>query len=83
MTNISKLVFERQMSMFGHVARFPSEDHARRILSCSNPQTWNRGRVGPPAMWLRQMEGYCRGVETDRVRAWALAQENAKAYRRV
>ena len=61
MKNISQLIFERQMSMFGHVARFPPNDPAHRILSCGNPLGWKRGRGRPPKTWLKQMEGYCRG----------------------
>ena len=75
MTNISKLVIERQMSMFGHVARLTPEDLDHRILSCGNPQMWSRRRERPLATWLIQKEGYCRGVGTDQVRAW----EDAKA----
>ena len=37
MTKISKLVFERQMSMYSHMARLPLEDPAHKIVSCSNP----------------------------------------------
>ena len=75
----SKLVFGRQISTFGHVARLP----AHMILSCGNPQGWSRGRGRPPATWLKQMEGYCRGVGTDRARAWTLAKEDVNAYRRM
>ena len=82
MKNISQLIFERQMSMFGHVARFPPNDPAHRILSCGNPLGWKRGRGRPPKTWLKQMEGYCRGVGADLERAWALAKGDALAYRR-
>ena len=36
MTNIFKLVLERQKSMFGHVARFPRRDPAHQILYSEN-----------------------------------------------
>ena len=82
MKNISQLIFERQMSMFGHVARFPPNDPAHRILSCGNPLGWKRGRGRPPKTWLKQMEGYCRGVGANLEQAWALAKGDALAYRR-
>ena len=62
MQNISELIFERQMSMFGHVARLSSDYPAYRILSCSNPVVWKRVRGRPLSSWLRQMEGFCRRV---------------------
>ena len=37
MKNISELIFELQMSMFGHVATLSFDDPAHRILSCANP----------------------------------------------
>ena len=48
MKNISELVFERRMSMFGHAARLSPNDPAHRILSCGNPPGWKRGRGRPP-----------------------------------
>ena len=67
--------------MFGYVARLPPEDPAHRTLSCGNPQGWSSGKGRPPTTWLRQREEYCHRIGTDRVRAWALAKEDAKAYR--
>ena len=81
MINISKLVLERQKSMFGHVARFPNGDPAHQILSCGNPPLWKRGRGRPPHTWLKQMDGYFAGVGTTRERAWALAKGDPEAFR--
>ena len=69
------------MPMFGHVARLSSDDPAHRILSCSNPVGWKRGRGRSLSSWLRQMEGFCRMVGTNREQAWTLAKEDALAYR--
>ena len=81
MKNISELVFERQMSMFGYAARFSPNDPAHRIISCGNPPGWKRGRGRPPNTWLKQIEGFCRRVGTDREQDWALTKEDALAYR--
>ena len=80
MKNISELIFERQMSMFGHVARISSDDPAHRILSCGNPVGWKRGRRRPLSTWLRQMEegydqpkvslGFRQGGRTDLRDSW-------------
>ena len=37
MKKISELMFERKMSMFGHVASLSYDYPAKRILSCANP----------------------------------------------
>ena len=75
------MVTERQMSMFGHVARLSSDDPAHRIISCPNPPEWRRRPGRPHLTWLRQMDGHCRGVGIDRVVAWALAKSDPNAYR--
>ena len=33
-------VYERQLRLYEHVARFLSEDSAHRILSCRDPRAW-------------------------------------------
>ena len=81
MKNISKLIFERQMSMFGHVVRLSSNDPAHRIHSCDKPTGWKRGRGRSPSLWLIKMEGFCRRVGTDREQDWALPMEEALAFR--
>ena len=81
MTNISKLVLERQKSLFGHVARFPETDPAHKILSCGNPPLWKRGRGRPPHTWLKQLDSYFAEVGTTRERAWALAMGDPEAFR--
>ena len=80
MTNISKLVLERQKSMFGHVARFPEGDPAHQILSCGDPPLWRRSRGRPPHTWLKQMDSYFAEVGTTREEAWALAKEDPEAF---
>ena len=71
MKNISELIFERQISMFGHVDRLSSDDPAHRILSYANPAGSERGQGRPLSSWLRQMEGLCRRVGTSAVMLWA------------
>ncbi len=52
MKYISDMVTERQMSMFGHVARLSPDDPVHRIISCPNLLELRRpGR--PHLTWLR------------------------------
>ena len=78
---ISSLVLRRQLSLFGHVARFPSADPAHRILSCPDPPAWRRGRGRPPLTWLKRLNEVFRGVGTDRSSAWELAKGSPGEYR--
>ena len=81
MKKISGMVAERQLSMFGHVARLSTEDPVRRVISCSDPSGWKRRPGRPHRTWLRQMDDYCQRVGTDRVSAWVLARGDPKAYK--
>ena len=51
MKNISELVFERQILLFGHVASLSSNDHAHKILSSGNPLGKKRGRGRLPKLF--------------------------------
>ena len=49
---------ERQLRYFGHVARFPGDDPAYRILSAPGPAGWVRPRGGQRGSWLKQICGF-------------------------
>ena len=83
MTNIFRLVLERQLSMFGHVARLPEGDPVHRIIACVDPSAWTRKRGRPLHTWLRQIAQYFMRVRADRSLAWSLAMEDRDAYRRL
>ncbi len=83
MVNISRLILERQLSMFGHVARLPEGDPVHRILACPDPSGWARKRGRPLHTWLRQIAQYFMRVRADRSSAWSLAVEDRDAYRRL
>ena len=51
---------ERQLRLYGHVARLPTEDPAYRILYCRDPSGWTMSRWRPHTSWLRQVESYLR-----------------------
>ena len=52
-----------------------------RIISCPNPPEWRRKPGRPHLTWLRQMDGHFQRLGTYRMRAWALAGRDPKAYR--
>ena len=37
---VTCIVRERQLRLYGHVARLPAEDPAHRILFCRDPRGW-------------------------------------------
>ena len=55
------IVRERQLRLYGYVARLPAEDPAHRILSCRDPKGWSMPMGHPQASWLRQVEA-CDGI---------------------
>ena len=74
---------ERQLRLYGHVARLPAEDPAHQILSCRNPKGWTMPRARPHASWLRQVESYPKDAGmAGLASAWAMARRRPKEYRR-
>ena len=64
---------ERQLRIYGHVARLPAEDPAHRILSCRDPRGWTMPR--PHASYLRQVESHLRDTGmADLASAWVMAR---------
>jgi hypothetical protein len=73
---------ERQLRLYGHVARFPETDPAHRILSARDKRGWKRSRGRPRASWLRQVDGYFAEMGTGRVSAWTMAIRRPREYRK-
>ena len=76
---VTCIVRERQLRLYGYVARLPAEDPAHRILSCRDPRGWSMRRGRPHASWLRQMESYLKhaGMAV-RASAWVMARRRPK-----
>ena len=55
---ITCIVRERQLRLYGHVARLHTGVSTHQILSCRDPKGLPRGR--PQASWSRQVEFYFR-----------------------
>ena len=69
MRPVTCVIRERQMRLHGHVARFPVDDPARRILSAGEPSGWIRPRGRPCDTWLRQVDRYFAEMGMGRVAA--------------
>ena len=66
---------ERQLRLYGHVARLPAEDPAHRILSCRDPRGWIMPRGRPQASWLGQVESYLKDMGmAGMASAWVMAR---------
>ena len=81
MRPITCMIRERQMRLYGHVARFPANDPAGRVLSAREPTGWNRPVGRPHDTWLRQMDRYFAEMGMGRVAAWRMAIRRPKEYR--
>ena len=79
---ITCIITERQLQLFGHVARFPDNDPAAQILSSYEPVQWNRSRGRPCATWLNQVDRCFQEVGIGRVAAWRMASRRPEEYRR-
>ena len=83
MKQVTCIVRERQLRLYGHVARLSAEYPAHRILSRRDPSGWTMPRGRPQSSWLRQVESYLSDTGmTGLASAWAMARRGPKEYRR-
>ena len=70
--------WERQLRLYGHVARLRVEDPAHRILSCWDPRGWSMQKrlcQGETFMWDTGMAGLAS--------AWPMARRRTECRRKV
>ena len=79
---ISCIITQRQLQLYGHVARFPGNDPAAQILSAQEPVQWTRLRGRPRATWLSEVDHSFQKVGIGRVAAWRMASRRPKEYRK-
>ena len=53
---VTCIVRERQLWLYGHVARFPDADPSHQILSAREPREWRRPMGRPRTSWLQQVD---------------------------
>lgn len=80
---VISIVRERQLRLYGHVARFPDVDPTHRVLSTRDNPEWRRPRGRPRNSWLRKVDHTCREVfGMGRADAWEFARGDRPGYRR-
>ena len=78
---ITCLVRQRQLQLYGHVARLPEVDPAHRVVSERDNPEWRRPRGRPQNSWLRKVDESCGLLGIGRVAAWRLARRDPRAWR--
>ena len=80
---ITSIVCQRQLRLYGHVARYPEADPAHRVVSVRDNPAWRRPRGRPHSSWLGQVAVSCREVlGMGRDPAWRLARGDPREWRR-
>ncbi len=81
---VTSIVLERQLRLYGHVARLPDVDPAHMVLSVRDNPEWRRPREQPRNSWLGKIDRPCRDrLGMDRVAAWEFARGDRLGWRRL
>ena len=77
---ISSIVRQRQLRLYGHVARYPEANPAYRVVSVRDNPTWRRPRGRPQKSWLQQVDASCwESLGMGRELAWRVAGVTARS----
>ena len=79
---ITSIVRQRQLRLFGHVARLPEADPAHQVLSVADNPGWRRPRGRPYCSWLEQIDKSLEMLGMGRGPAWDLARGDRLEWRR-
>ncbi len=79
---VTCIVHERQLRLYGLVARFPDADHAHQILSARKPHEWRRPMGRPRASWLQQVDRHLKEMGMGQASDWGIARRRPVEYRR-
>ena len=77
---VSCIIHERQLWLYGHVARFPDADPAHQILSAREPREWRRPMGRPRASWLQQVDQHLKEREMGQASAGGMARRRLLEY---
>ena len=82
---VSCIVRERQLRLYGNVARFPDADPAHQILSARDPHEWRRPVSRPRASWLQQVDQRLKEIGIGQASStWEMARRRPlKFWRKV
>ena len=71
---VTCIVRERQLRLYGQVARFPDADPAHQILSARESREWTRPMGRPRASWLQQVDRHLKEMGMGQASAWGMAR---------
>ena len=78
---VTRIVRERQLRLYGHVAHFPDVDPAHQILSVRELREWRRPMGRPRPSWLQQVDRHLKEMEMGQASAWGMARWRLLEYR--
>ena len=78
---VTCIVRERQLRLYGQVARFPDADPAHQILSAREPREWRRSKGRPRVSWLQQVDQHLKEMGMGQASAWGMARWRPLEYR--
>ena len=78
---ITCIVRQRQLQLYGNVARLPEVDPAHRVVSERDNPEWRRPRGRPQNSWLRKVDESLGRLGLGRRAAWGLAGGDPRAWR--
>ena len=79
---VTCIVRERQLRLYGHVARFSDTDPAHQILSARESREWRRPMGRPCASWLQQVDRHLKEIGMGQASACGMARRRPLEYRR-
>ena len=78
---VTCIVRERQLRLYGPVARFPDSYPAHQILSARESCEWRRPMGRPRASWLQQVDRHLKEMGMGQESAWGMARRKPLEYR--
>ena len=80
---VTCIIRDRQLRLYGHLARLPVDDPAHQVVSLRDNPGWRRPVGRPRRSWLGQLDETCREeLEMGRVPAWRLASRDPRGWKR-
>ena len=80
---ITRVVRQRQLGLYGHVAGYPEADPAYWVVSVRDNPTWRRPRGRPQNSWLWQVDAFCwESLGMGKEPAWRLVRRDRHEWRR-
>ncbi len=82
MGHVTRIIWERQLQLFGYIVRLPEAGPSCQVLCAREPTSWRRPKGRVRGSCLQQMEGDCRGLGMGVLCAWGMTHRRPQEYRR-